>query len=80
MASRAELAQERGSRPTSASEQQRNAVHRAEVATAAAAADRARIDAEELREALAARDAELQRLQVQPEAATLTPEQRGCMV
>ncbi len=79
MASRAELAQERGSRPTSASEQQRNAVHRAEVATAAAA-DRARIDAEELREALAARDAELQRLQVQPEAATLTPEQRGCMV
>ena len=67
-ASRAELAKERASRPASdgASAQQLAAAHRAEVAAAAAAAAHARSDAEELRDALAARDAELQRLQARP--------------
>ena len=67
MACRAELAQERASRPASdgaSVQQQLAAGHRAVVAAAVAAADGARIDAEELRDALAARDAELQRLQV----------------
>ena len=66
MARRAELAQDRASRPASdgASAQQLAAAHRAEVAAAVAAADRARTDVEQLRDALAPRDAELQRLQV----------------
>ena len=62
---RAQLAEERASRPApdGASAQRLAAAHRAEAAAAAAEVARARSDSEALRRALAARDAELQRLQ-----------------